>query len=54
MGTFTHRDVDVSGNVLRSVPGLENLSVFHGFQQTTNFPVTPAEGAILMRMVETG
>jgi hypothetical protein len=33
-------------------PGLEDLSVFHGFQQQTNFPVTPEQGAILLRLVE--
>ena len=27
--------------------GKANLSVFHGFQQGTNFPVTPEEGTIL-------
>ena len=48
--TITHREVCLSHKELRSVSGLENLSVFHGFQQATNFPVTPAEGAILMRL----
>ena len=42
------RDVNLSHTYLRSVPGLENLSVFHGFQQGTNFPVKSEEGAILM------
>ena len=51
---FTHRNVDLPHTLLRDVPGLENLSVFHGFQQATNFPVTPDEGAILMRLVEDG
>ena len=45
------RYVNLSHTYLRSVPGLENLSVFHGFQQGTNFPVTPEEGAILLRLV---
>ena len=52
LGTLTHRFVDLSHTALRNVPGLEELSVFHGFQQMTNFPVTPEEGAILMRMIE--
>jgi hypothetical protein len=43
--------VDLQHTYLRSVPGLENLSVFHGFQQGTNFPVTPEEGAILLRLI---
>jgi 5-methylcytosine-specific restriction protein A len=33
---------------------LESLSVFHGFQQQTNFPVMPEEGRILMRLIEQG
>jgi len=49
--TITDRDVNLSHSDLRSVPGLENLSVFHGFQQRTNFPVTPEEGAILLELV---
>ena len=54
LGTLTHRVVDHSHTALRDVVGLEHLSVFQGFQQMTNFPVTPEEGAILMRMVEGG
>jgi hypothetical protein len=49
--TITHRDVNLSHSDLRSVPGLQNLSVFHGFQQRTNFPVTPEEGAIPLNLV---
>jgi predicted RNA-binding protein with PUA-like domain len=52
MGTITHRDFNLSHTILREEPGLENLSVFHGFQQKTNFPVTPAEGTILLRLIE--
>jgi hypothetical protein len=48
--TIVRRDVNLSDTELRSVPGLENLSIFHGFQQGTNFPVTPDEGAILLRL----
>jgi hypothetical protein len=54
LGTLTHRDVGLIHTDLREVPGLENLSVFHGFQQQTNFPVTPEEGAILLRLVGHG
>ena len=49
--TIIQRDVNLSHTDLRSVPGLENLSVFRGFQQGTNFPVTPDEGAILLRLM---
>jgi hypothetical protein len=52
MATITHRDVNLHHTDLRDVPGLENLSVFHGFQQGTNFLVTPEEGLILRRLVE--
>jgi hypothetical protein len=52
LGTLTHRDVNLSHATLREVPGLENLSMFHGWQQATNFPVTPEQGVILLRLVE--
>jgi hypothetical protein len=45
------RDVNLPHTELRTVPGLENLSVFHGFQQTSNFPVTSVEGAILLELI---
>jgi hypothetical protein len=48
--TIIRRDVNLSHTELRTVTGLENLSVFHGFQQGTNFPVTLDEGAILLRL----
>jgi hypothetical protein len=48
--TIIDRDVNLPHIYLRCVPGLENLSVFHGFQERTNFPVTPEEGAILVRL----
>jgi 5-methylcytosine-specific restriction protein A len=54
LGTIIHRGPDLPGEQLRRVPGLESLSVFHGFQQQTNFPVTPEEGHILMRLIEQG
>ena len=54
LGTLTHRGVNLSHNDLREVPGLEKLSVFRGFQQMTNFPVTSEQGAILLRLVERG
>lgn len=49
--TILERDVNLSHTALRTVPGLENLSVFHGFQQTSNFRVTPNEGAILLGLI---
>jgi predicted RNA-binding protein with PUA-like domain len=52
VGEFTHRDVNLSHTQLREIKGLSNLSVFTGFQQATNFPVTPAEGEILLNMIK--
>jgi hypothetical protein len=52
VGTLTHRFVNLSHRTLHQIAGLEQLSVFHGFQQATNFPVRPDEGAVLMGMIE--
>lgn len=52
VGILTHRGIDLTSERLRQVPGLENLSVFKGYQQATNFPVSPSEGAILLDLVE--
>lgn len=54
VGTLTHRNLNISHKSLRETKGLENLSVFHGFQQLTNYPVSHDEGVILMRMVGGG
>ena len=51
LATITNRDVYLPHTELRSVPDLEDLSMFHGFQQGTNFRVTPEEGACLSRLV---
>jgi hypothetical protein len=44
-------NINLPHNELREIEGLEELSVFTGFQQATNFPVTPAQGEILSRLV---
>jgi len=54
LASIINREVNLPGVQLRQVPGLGHLSVFHGFQQATNFPVTPEEGAILLRLAEQG
>jgi hypothetical protein len=56
LGTLTHRDVNLSNEALRAVPGLEDLSVFRKdvFQKGTNFPVTSEQAAILLRLVDGG
>ena len=51
VGTLTCRDVNLPHTEQREVEGLADLSVFTGFQQATNFPVTPAQGEILSRLV---
>jgi hypothetical protein len=50
VATLTHRDVNLPHLALRETEGLQELSVFKGFQQATSFPVTPEQGAILMRL----
>ena len=52
LGRFTHRIPCITRAVLRAVHELVALSVFHGFQQATNFRVSDAEGRVLMRIVE--
>lgn len=49
LAVITDRDVQLSSRVLQSESGLKGLSVFHGFQQTTNFRVTPEEGRALRK-----
>lgn len=36
---------------LKLIPGLQNLSTFHGYQAATNFKVTPSEGEIITRLI---
>jgi len=52
VGTLTHWNVNLRHDELRATEGLAELSVFKGFQQATNFPVTPEEGMILLRLIE--
>jgi predicted RNA-binding protein with PUA-like domain len=52
VGSLTHRNLDISAAELRDTPGLENLSMFHGFQQGTNFEVSDAEGQIIMNLIQ--
>jgi predicted RNA-binding protein with PUA-like domain len=51
VGTLIHREVNLPHTELREIEGLADLSVFTGFQQATNFPVTPTQGEILSRLV---
>jgi predicted RNA-binding protein with PUA-like domain len=36
---------------LKTVPGLQSLSMFHGFQAATNFKVTEQEGEIIRQLI---
>ena len=51
-GTLLDRHLNLPQALLREVAGLEQLSVLRKdvFQQATNFPVTDAEGEILLRL----
>ena len=51
-GKFTNRFDCISHKQLRNTRGLENLSVFSGYRQTTNFRVTDEEGRILLTLAE--
>jgi len=52
-GTIIKKFPCISHKILRTIPGLESLSVFHGFQQATNFPVTEKEGNIIESLIQT-
>ena len=51
-GRFTHRFLDLSQEMLRKVPELIGLCLFQGFQQATNFRVTPQEGQRILNLIE--
>jgi len=50
--TFVRRNLNTSHSSLREVSGLENLSVFHGMQQGTNFRVSDSEGTLLLEIAQ--
>ena len=54
LGTIVQRFPCISHKICRSIPELANLSVFHGFQQTTNFRVTREQGEAIMLIINTG
>jgi predicted RNA-binding protein with PUA-like domain len=41
----------LDADFLKTIPGLENMSTFHGYQAATNFKVTQAEGEIIMKLI---
>ena len=50
-GKLSHKGFALSADQLKALPTLADLSVFHGFQQATNFPVSSEEGAALMAII---
>ena len=50
--TIVNRFSTLSHSMLRDHLGLENMSVFHGFKQATNFIVKPEEGRIIMNLIQ--
>jgi predicted RNA-binding protein with PUA-like domain len=50
-GRFTIRFLTLYSENLKKIPELNKLSVFHGFQQATNFKVTSDEGKRIMEMI---
>lgn len=48
---ITNRFIILLSSKLKETPGLEDLSVFHGFQQATNFPVRENEGEIILKTI---
>ena len=42
----------LDANFLKQIPGLQNLSTFHGYQAATNFKVTASEGQIIKKLIE--
>ena len=46
-GKITERHMNLQSTILRATPGLEGLSMFHGFQQGTNFRMTKREAQIV-------
>jgi hypothetical protein len=46
-----NRGPDISAETLRADPALRDLSVFHGFQQATNFRVSDVHGRALVEML---
>ncbi|HKZ39739.1 MAG TPA: EVE domain-containing protein [Candidatus Hodarchaeales archaeon] len=51
-GTIINRFECLSHIMLRDYPGLEDMSVFRGFKQATNFFVTQDEGKLILRLIQ--
>lgn len=49
--TFIKRIHIIESSFLKQIPGLENMSVFHGYQAIANFRLTDAEGKIIESLI---
>lgn len=52
LARLKHRFPTISHHILKQFKELKNLSVFHGFQQTTNFSVTMEEGQFILSLIK--
>lgn len=50
LGTFIKRFPPISAETLREIPNLSELCVFHGWQQATNFRVSPQQAETLFAL----
>jgi len=50
LATITQRQINLPHTLLRATPGLDGLSLFHGFQQGTNFRMTEKEARIVLKL----
>jgi hypothetical protein len=51
LGTLTHQ-TDLPVDELKPVDELQGLSIFHGYQQGTNFRVADEEGRKVLSIIE--
>lgn len=51
LATIKYRFPTISHQILKAHPELSNMSVFHGFQQATNFSVRPQEGKVILSLL---
>ena len=51
LATITSRFPCLPSDAIKAVPGLSQMSVFTGFKQATNFPVSDSEAALLLNLI---
>jgi hypothetical protein len=50
LATIKEREMNLPHTLLRNTPGLEELSMFHGYQQGTNFKMTEKEFRTVLKL----